>query len=102
MTKDYVGIKRYSIFIRVFILVCNLFRSKKKVWHKPEVRLIYGYSVAIFNLVAVLFFSISSLKGEMDSLDSFAFGFLHTMVAVVMLTLVKMSQKLEDKSSPTE
>ena len=52
-------------FVTFFVL--------KKVWHKPEVRLIYGYSVAIFNLVAVLFFSISSLKGEMDSLDSFAF-----------------------------
>ena len=81
-------------FVTLFVL--------KKVWHKPEIRLIYGYSVAIFNLVAVIFFSISSLKGEMDSLDSFAFGFLHTMVAVVMLTLVKMSQKLEDKNSPTE
>ena len=81
-------------FVTFFVL--------KKVWHKPEIRLIYGYSVSIFNLVAVLFFSISSLKGEMDSLDSFAFGFLHTMVAVVMLTLVKMSQKLEDKNSPTE
>ena len=96
-----LGLNDIQYLYEFFILVCNLFRSKK-VWHKPEVRLIYGYSVAIFNLVAVLFFSISSLKGEMDSLDSFAFGFLHTMVAVVMLTLVKMSQKLEDKSSPTE
>ncbi|PDH46276.1 MAG: hypothetical protein CND43_00830 [Flavobacteriales bacterium MED-G15] len=74
-------------FVTFFIL--------KKVWHKPEVRLIYGYSVALFNLLAVFFFSLSSIKGEMNGLDGFAFGFLHTMVAVVMVTLVQMSKKLE-------
>ncbi len=77
-------------FVTFFIL--------KKVWHKPDVRLIYGYSVAVFNLLAVFFFSLSSIKGKMNGLDAFAFGFLHTMVAVVMITLVNMSKKIENKS----
>jgi hypothetical protein len=46
-------------------------------------------------LLAVFFFSLSSAKGDLNSLDAFAFGFLHTMVAVVMITLVHMSKKLE-------
>ena len=78
-------------FVTFFIL--------KKVWHKPEVRLIYGYSVAVFNLVAVFFFSLSSIRGSLNFTDAFAFGFLHTMVAVVMLTLVHLSKKIEDKPS---
>ena len=72
-------------FVTFFIL--------KKVWHKPEVRLIYGYSVAVF------FFSLSSIRGNLNFTDAFAFGFLHTMVAVVMLTLVHLSKKIEDKPS---
>jgi hypothetical protein len=74
-------------FVTFFIL--------KKVWHKPEVRLIYGYSVAVFNLLAVFFFSLSSAKGDLNGLDAFAFGFLHAMVAIVMITLVHVSKKLE-------
>jgi hypothetical protein len=38
----------------------------------------------------------------MNSIDSFAFGFLHTMVAVVMITLVQMSKKLEGKKISTK
>jgi hypothetical protein len=67
----------------------------KKVWHKPEIRTIYGYSVALFNLLAVFFFSLSSVKGDLNGLDAFAFGFLHAMVAIVMITLVHVSKKLE-------
>lgn len=77
-------------FVTFFIL--------KKVWYKPEVRLIYGYSVAVFNLLAVFFFSLSSIRGNLNSLDAFAFGFLHTMVAVVMISLVHLSKKIENKS----
>ena len=84
-------------YLYEFLFWFGIFFILKKIWHKPEIRLIYGYSVAIFNLVVVFLFSISSLKGEINSLDSFAFGFLHTMVAVVMITLVQMSKKLEDK-----
>jgi|TARA_B100001057_G_C22618779_1_gene859598 hypothetical protein len=74
-------------FVTFFIL--------KKVWHKPEIRTIYGYSVALFNLLAVFFFSLSSVKGDLNGLDAFAFGFLHAMVAIVMITLVHVSKKLE-------
>ena len=84
-------------YLYEFLFWFGIFFILKKIWHKPEIRLIYGYSVAIFNLVVVFLFSISSLKGEINSLDSFAFGLLHTMVAVVMITLVQMSKKLEDK-----
>jgi len=74
-------------FVTFFIL--------KKVWHKSEIRTIYGYSVALFNLLAVFFFSLSSVKGDLNGLDAFAFGFLHAMVAIVMITLVHVSKKLE-------
>ena len=84
-------------YLYEFLFWFGIFFILKRVWHKPEIRLIYGYSVAIFNLAVVFFFSISSLKGEISSLDSFAFGFLHTMVAIVMITLVQLSKKLEDK-----
>ena len=77
----------------------TFFYSQKKVWYKPEVRLIYGYSVAVFNLLAVFFFSLSSIRGNLNIMDAFAFGFLHTMVAVVMITLVHLSKKIENKSS---
>ena len=86
-------------YLYEFLFWFGIFFVLKTVWHKPEIRLIYGYSVAISNLVAVFLFSISSLKGEINSIDSFAFGFLHTMVAVVMITLVQMSKKLEGKKS---
>jgi len=54
--------------------------------------------VAVFNLLAVFFFSLSSVQGNLSGLDAFAFGFLHAMVALVMITLVHMSKKIENKS----
>ena len=84
-------------YLYEFLFWFGLFFVHRRIWHKPEIRLIYGYGVAISNLAAVFFFSISSIKGDMSSLDAFAFGFLHTMVAVVMITLVQMSKKLEEK-----
>ena len=87
-------------YLYEFLFWFVIFFVLKRIWHKPEIRLIY--SVAISNLAAVFFFSISSIKGEMNSLDSFAFGFLHTMVAVVMITLVQMSKKIEDKKISTK
>ena len=89
-------------YLYEFLFWFVIFFVLKRVWHKPEIRLIYGYSVAISNLVAVFFFSVASIKGEMNSIDSFAFGFLHTMVAVVMITLVQMSKKLEGKKISTK
>lgn len=84
-------------YLYEFLFWFGIFFVLKRIWHKPEIRLIYGYGVAILNLATVFLFSISSLKEEMNILDSFAFGFLHTMVAVVMVTLVQMSKKLESK-----
>ena len=89
-------------YLYEFLFWFVIFFILKRVWHKPEIRLIYGYSVAISNLVAVFLFSIASIKGEMNSIDSFAFGFLHTMVAVVMITLVQMSKKFEGKKISTK
>jgi hypothetical protein len=89
-------------YLYEFLFWFVIFFILKKVWHRPEIRLIYGYSVAISNLVAVFLFSIASIKGEINSIDSFAFGFLHTMVAVVMITLVQMSKKLEGKKISTK
>ena len=89
-------------YLYEFLFWFVIFFILKRVWHRPEIRLIYGYSVAISNLVAVFLFSIASIKGEMNSIDSFAFGFLHTMVAVVMITLVQMSKKLEGKKISTK
>ena len=89
-------------YLYEFLFWFVIFFILKRVWHKPEIRLIYGYSVAISNLVAVFIFSVASIKGEMNSIDSFAFGFLHTMVAVVMITLVQMSKKLEGKKISTK
>ena len=89
-------------YLYEFLFWFVIFFILKRVWHRPEIRLIYGYSVAISNLVAVFLFSIASIKGEINSIDSFAFGFLHTMVAVVMITLVQMSKKLEDKKISTK
>jgi hypothetical protein len=89
-------------YLYEFLFWFVIFFILKRVWHRPEIRLIYGYSVAISNLVAVFLFSIASIKGEINSIDSFAFGFLHTMVAVVMITLVQMSKKLEGKKISTK
>ena len=89
-------------YLYEFLFWFGIFFVLKRVWHKPEIRIIYGYSVAISNFVAVFLFSISSIKGEMNSIDSFAFGFLHTMVALVMITLVQMSKKLEGKKISTK
>ena len=89
------GIERYSVSVRVFILVCYFILKKFGTNRK---RLIHGYSVAVFNLLAVFFFSLSSIKGNLNILDAFAFGFLHAMVAIVMITLVHLSKKIENKS----
>lgn len=85
-------------YLYEFLFWVITFFILKKVWHKPQVRLVYAYSVAIFNLSAIFFFSLSSIRGELNSLDALAFGFLHTMVALVMITLVHLSKKIENKS----
>jgi hypothetical protein len=34
----------------------------------------------------------------MNALDAFAFGFLHAMVAIVMITLVQLSKRIDKKA----
>jgi len=82
-------------YLYEFLFWLLTFLILKKVWHKPLVRIVYGYSVSAFNVVAVFFFTMMSITGNMPSLDAFSFGFLHAMVAVVMLSLVRLSKKLE-------
>lgn len=84
-------------YLYEFLFWFVTFLILKKVWHKPKVRLIYGHSVAILNILVIFFFSLSAIKGELTRMDAFAFGFLHAMVAAVMITLVRMSTKLEEK-----
>ena len=65
------------------------------VWHLPKVRLAYGIAVAVFNFAAIVMYTISSLSGQMGALDAFAFAFLHSMVSVVMLTLIHQENKID-------
>ncbi|MGC6422597.1 MAG: hypothetical protein ACON47_06715 [Flavobacteriaceae bacterium] len=81
-------------YLYEFVFWLVTFLILKKVWHRPKVRLYYGYTCALLNGVAVLFFTLMSLTGNLSSLDAFSFGFLHALVAMVMLTLVRQSQKL--------
>ncbi len=61
-------------YLYEFIFWLVTFFILKKVWHKPKIRLFYGYSVATLNVAAVFFFSLASVQGEMPSLDAFSFG----------------------------
>ena len=81
-------------YLYEFLFWVIAFLILKKVWHKPFVRIVYGYSVSAFNVVAVFFFTLMSITGNMTALDAFSFGFLHAMVAFVMLTLVRLSKKV--------
>ena len=81
-------------YLYEFLFWLIIFFILKKVWHKPIVRAYYGYSVSAFNVIAVFFFTLMSISGNMPSLDAFSFGFLHAMVAVVMLTLVRLSKRI--------
>jgi|TARA_B100000768_G_scaffold178613_1_gene194705 hypothetical protein len=84
-------------YLYEFIFWLITFLILRVVWHKPKVRLGYAYVVAGFNLFAIVMYTLSSVSGEMDSLTSFSFAFLHVMVSTVMLTLVYKETKLENK-----
>lgn len=68
----------------------------KRYWSKPRVRTIYAYIVAVLNLLVVGFFAYISMFSSFKILDAFAFSFLHTMVAFVMITLAIISKKIDD------
>ena len=78
-----------------FIFWIFIYLSLRLVWHLPRVRLAYGIAVAIFNFAAIVMYTISSLSGQMGALDAFAFAFLHSMVSVVMLTLIYKENKID-------
>lgn len=81
-----------------FLFWVVTFLGLKTVWHQPQVRLWYGYGVASLNMMALFFFTMLSINGHMDGLTAISFGFLHAMVAVVMITLVRTSMRLEEDS----
>ena len=60
----------YEFLFWVFIYI-----SLRLVWHLPNVRFGYGIAVAIFNLAAIVMYTISSLAGQIGPLDAFAFAF---------------------------
>jgi len=80
----------YEFLFWVFIYI-----SLRLVWHLPNVRFGYGIAVAIFNLAAIVMYTISSLAGQIGPLDAFAFAFLHSMVSIVMLTLIYRENKID-------
>ena len=82
-------------YLYEFLFWLVTFLILRLVWHKPKVRLGYGYFVAALNVFAIAMYTLSSLSGQMSRLDAFAFGFLHAMVSVVMLTLIHKEVNLE-------
>ena len=78
-----------------FLFWVLIYLSLRLVWHLPKVRLVYGISVAVFNFAAIVMYTISSLSGQMGALDAFAFAFLHSMVSIVMLTLIHKENKID-------
>ncbi len=80
-----------------FLFWLFIYLSLRLVWHLPNVRFAYGIAVAIFNLAAIIMYTISSLAGQIGPLDAFAFAFLHSMVSVVMLTLIYRENKIDKK-----
>ncbi|RZP11198.1 MAG: hypothetical protein EVA36_04085 [Flavobacteriales bacterium] len=80
-----------------FLFWLFIYLSLRLVWHLPNVRFAYGIAVAIFNLAAIVMYTISSLAGQIGPLDAFAFAFLHSMVSVVMLTLIYRENKIDKK-----
>ena len=80
-----------------FLFWLFIYLSLRLVWHLPNVRFGYGIAVAIFNLAAIVMYTISSLAGQIVPLDAFAFAFLHSMVSIVMLTLIYRENKIDKK-----
>ena len=84
-------------YLYEFLFWLITFLVLRLIWHKPTVRLIYGYVVAGFNLFAIIMYTLSSLSGQIPSLDAFSFGFLHAMVSIVMLTLIHKEIKIDKR-----
>ena len=78
-----------------FLFWIIVFLILRTVWHRPKVRLGYGYAVAAFNFFAIVMYALSSLSGQMKPIDAFSFAFLHAMVSFVMLTLIYKEINIE-------
>ena len=46
-------------------------------------------------------YTLSSLSGQISSLDAFSFAFLHAMVSTVMLTVIYKEIKIENAKKQT-
>ena len=84
-------------YLYEFIFWLITFLILRLVWHKPPVRLAYGYVVAAFNFFAIIMYTFSSISGQMSGLDAFSFSFLHAMVSIVMLTLIHKEIKIDKR-----
>ena len=84
-------------YLYEFLFWVILYLSLRKVWHRNQVRVLYAYSVATLNFVAVLFFIYASIFGNLNSLNAIAFGFLHAMVGIVLVTTMKVNKKFDNK-----
>lgn len=84
-------------YLYEFLFWLITFLILRLVWHKPQVRLAYGYFVAALNVFAIAMYTLSSMAGQLSRLDAFAFAFLHAMVSVVMLTLIHREVNTEKK-----
>ena len=82
-----------------FLFWVLIYLSLRLVWHLPKIRVAYGISVAVFNFAAIVMYTISSVYGQIGALDAFAFAFLHSMVSVVMLTLIHKENKIDKERS---
>ena len=82
-------------YLYEFLFWVFIYLSLRLVWNLPKVRLAYGISVAVFNFAAILMYTISSLSGQIGALDAFAFALLHSMVSIVMLTLILKENKID-------
>ena len=84
-------------YLYEFIFWLITFLILRVVWHKPPVRLAYGYVVDAFNFFAIIMYTFSSISGQMSGLDAFSFSFLHAMVSIVMLTLIHKEIKIDKR-----
>ena len=82
-------------YLYEFLFWVFIYLSLRLVWHLPRVRLAYGIAVAVFNFAAIVMYTISSMSGQIAALDAFAFAFLHSMVSIVMLTLIYQENKID-------
>ena len=68
----------------------GIFLILKKVGLQNELRRVYGYSIAVLNLLAVFFFLRFALKGNLNALATLLFYAM--MAAFLMIAWVRRSK----------